>query len=616
MRRLYEPYADPLTRIVQGIRISWDPAIVAMKYGHGNRGVVWSPCSRFIAIGDIGVFGAKIQILDAATLGQVKSLMPQEGYTLSFTFSAGGSLLTRLSGMPTEIISWDLQTGVPVSTISPEKVGRERDCQGGSAYHEEQEKSTQLAVSVTYSGCGTMFGVLFRCSKRHDVANIITYDALSSTSLGDYPIERPFVDMIWTHDKSIRFATFRPGSITVREVGFVSAEHPATEGESLPTPNNFDPSNTFLFLPTISRLAFVSENAIFVWDTQHSKLLPSPMGIEQPTEMTFSSDGRFFACATHGPEIYLWKDSPAGYTFYQKITSSIRGRHPLLSPDGRSILAFGSVAFQLWRTTDPTIPLRSIPAQDIQNAEPFVLGFSPDESLVAAARLDKNTATVLDLRSGVPRLTINAGIGIRGLRVAGNTVVVVGDGKVVTWNLPQRDHALDVTVNINDSIRATILSPLSRSTSLPSTSISSDLRRIAVAGHTGLSIYDVTTGKYLVGASVPVAMPWFTPDGRGVWSHNSHGRLVGWEIVGDSESNSLKMESLRPNWYPQSECPWTPPRGHNITEDGWMLDSNGKRLLWLPPHWRSEEKSRMWSGRFLAFLHHELPEPVILEVLE
>ena len=85
------------------------------------------------------------------------------------------------------------------------------------------------------------------------------------------------------------------------------------EVESLPTPDNFDPSKPFLFLPTHSRLAFVFEGAVFVWDTQHSKLLLNSVDVGQYWEgMTFSSDSHFFTCGTVGPEVYLWKESPTG----------------------------------------------------------------------------------------------------------------------------------------------------------------------------------------------------------------------------------------------------------------------------------------------------------------
>jgi len=606
-------------KIVQGVPMSWNPAITAVKFSHEIWHVVWSPCSRFIAID----CGTETQILDATTLGRVKSLAQQRFWSHFLTFSGESRLLTRLDKHPEEFISWDLQTGVPASVISSDEVERGRRYPGD---YQEQRVNTQEAISITYSGCGTMFGVLF---KRCNVAVIITYNVLSSTSMGYYPVERLVVDVIWTHDKSIRFATFGSGSITIWEVGFV-LEHPATVVESLPTPNNFDPfdqfswdpQRQFLFLPTCSRLAFIECRSVFVWDARHSKLLLSCGDIEYPDDdkMTFSSDGRFFACGNSSPVIYLWKDSPAGYTFHQRLVSSICSPHPLLSPDGQSIIAFLNWDLQLWRTTDPTSPLFNGPAWDHQSTEDFVLEFSPDQSLATAARLGDNTATVLDLRSGVPRLMVDVGVKIYGLRVDECIVVVVGEGKIVTWNLPQRDHALNTTMNINDSIRTTIFDHLSHKFHpSPSASISPDFNYIAIKGYGEesqcLHIYDMTTGRYLTSIDAHWCQVWFSPDGRELWSPSAR-EPGGWAIVKDSESNFLKMESLGPTRCPPGEYPWTPPHGYEITNDGWVSNPNGKRLLWLPPHWRSNEFYRMCSGRFLAFLRGELLEPVILEVLE
>jgi len=617
VRRFYEPYAYPLTRIVQGVPMSWDPVIVAAKCSLQIWRTVWSPCSRFIAIDCF----TEIQILDAATLKRVKSLTVQQGRPLLLAFSVDSRLLTRLSVEPEAFISWDVQTGVLASITYPERGGWEQSYPGGSLYDQDQEEDPGVALSITHSGCGMIFGVLF---ERRDVAVIVTYNNLSSTSIGYHPVERPVTDIIWTHDKCIRFATFGLRSITVWEVGF-TLEHPATVVESPPTPNNFDPSKEFLFLPTLSRLAFVLENAISVWDARRSKLLLSYVEIGWPVWMTFSSDGSFFACA-HGSEIHLWKDTPTGYTLHQKLMSSARHCETLLSPDGRSILAFRDLILQLWHTADSTTPLPSVPTKGFQDTQSFVFGFSPDKSLAATARFGDNVTTVLDLKSGIPRLTIDVGMKIYGLRAAGSTVVVVGEGKIVTWNLPPRDSALNTTANINDSIRTTIFdhSPFLGSPLRPSASISPDLNYIAVAGavvekSVGLNIYGMTTGKCLATVRSPSHwgyMPWFTPDGREVWRRSFFSRLQGWAIVKDDESDLLKMECLESSRHPPEGCPWTSPRGHKSTSDGWILNSNGKRLFWLPPHWRSHEEDNMWNGRFLAILHYGLPEAVILEVLE
>jgi len=605
-------------RVVQGVSMSWDPVIVAAKFPPAVGPIAWSPCSRFIAISS-GWY-TEAQILDAATLERVKSLSSQRGNTWSLAFSAGGRLLARISSSPAVLTIWDLQTGVPASVISLEQVEREQCYPEGSFYHQERKEDPQAAVSITYSSCETMFGVLFR---RRDIAEIITYDVLSGISIGHCSVKMPFANVIWTHDKHIRFATFAPGSITIWELGFIS-EHSAVEVGSLPIPNNFVPSNQFRFLPTLSRLAFVLENAVFVWDAQHSKyLLSSAVGTESYRSMTFSSDGRFFVCNTAISEFCLWKDSPTGYALHQKLISNIGSLNLHLSPDGQLIIAFNSSDLQLWHTTDLTTPLSSAPAQAFQYPGPFVLGFSPDESLAAVATLMGNTVTVLDLRSGVPQLTIDAGMKIYGLRVAERIVVVVGEGKIITWNLHQRDRALNATVNTNDSIRTTIFDHSSLPNVLIHAAISLDFSRIAIVeprmAELGdrISIYDMTTGKHLTGAQSKGWLPWFTPDGCEVWCSIAD-KVEGWAIVMDRESNLLNMKSLGPPRHRQEGCPWTSFRGYRIMDDGWVLNSNGKRLLWLPPHWQLmlNDHLRIWGERFLALLHSPLPEAVILEVLE
>ena len=64
---------------------------------------------------------------------------------------------------------------------------------------------------------------------------------------------------------------------------------------------------------------------------------------------------------------------------------------------------------------------------------------------------------------------------------------------------------------------------------------------------------------------------------------------------------------------PQGVLPWQSSRDYQVTDDGWVT-SSGKRLLWLPHHWRSGWMTRKWSENFLALLHGELPAPVILDL--
>ena len=61
--------------------------------------------------------------------------------------------------------------------------------------------------------------------------------------------------------------------------------------------------------------------------------------------------------------------------------------------------------------------------------------------------------------------------------------------------------------------------------------------------------------------------------------------------------------------------PWKSSRGYQITNDWWILDPEGKRLLMLPAAWQFHgEEQCVWKEQFLALLSGQLPEPVILEL--
>lgn len=453
---------------------------------------------------------------------------------------------------------------------------------------------------------------------------ISTYNLISRTHVYSHQVsEGRIVAPIWTRGQCLRFVAVKPGSITVWEVEFALI-HTLVEVESLPAPDDVNCSEGSLFLPALSRLAFTLHGAVLVWDAQDSRILLNFPGANQSTRMSFSPDGRFFACGTIGLGVYLWKDSPLGYTLHQTVISSVRGViSPLISPSGGSIVVLSHSAIQLWHTANPILSAPSVPTRSVDRAN-SILEFSPDETLAAVARLRETTATVLDLKSGDPRLTVNAGMEILGLRVTRSAIVVVGEGKVVTWDLPAEDCGPNATVNVKDSIRTAKLhySPHPHPPLVSYTSISPDFSRVATVwdtkgGSEGLNIYDASTGKYLVGTTTTKQgyMPWFTLDGREVWCVEGQS-AEGWTIVEDGESGVVKLEPQAPTALPSGGFPWRSPLGYEVTTDGWVLSPGGKRLLWLPDHWRSDETYRAWGGQFIGLLHRGLQEAVILELDE
>jgi len=122
--------------------------------------------------------------------------------------------------------------------------------------------------------------------------------------------------------------------------------------------------------------------------------------------------------------------------------------------------------------------------------------FTPDGMLAVVAKQREETVTVLNLKSGVPQLTIDARMEVHGLRVIGNTVVVICDKKVITWNLPAGDCVSGARVGLEDSRREVDLYNL-RKTLINGASISPDSRHIVISDLEKLFIYSASTGKLL-----------------------------------------------------------------------------------------------------------------------
>jgi len=585
--KLYESHASPLTRIVQGQPTSWNPNIATKRTSSEIHAITWSPCSRLIAIA-YSIYPTIIEVLDAMTFKQ-NICFRSSDQLQCLTFSPDTHLLTCVERNAVNLISWDLQTGVSVSTISL-----------------EFEKGT--IKSLTYSPCGTMVGVL---SLSAGTAMICAYNILSGTNVCSHSVQGPVLYKIWTDGENLQFATFEPGTITMWEVGFIS-KHSAVKVKSLPIPDDFDPSTEYIFLPTLSWLGYRLEDTVSVWDAQHSKLLPG-FDVEVFWNISASSNGHFFACGTDDREVSLWKESPTGYILHQYIifgfTTFFLSPQPHISPDGESIVVSYGSTIQLFHITDSFIEV-------FRSAEPFIVEFSPGESLAVTAREGDSRAVVLDLKSSVPQLTIDTDTEIYCLKIAGSSIVVVGDGKIVTWNLPERSNILNARVNTNDSVQTTTFdcSPLSRLTPKSSVSMSPDSGYIATVGQIfdSLKIYEISTGKCVTSVETMGERLWFTPDGQEVWCKTNDG-VKGWVIV---KSDLLEQAELQPTQHQPKGCPWKPSDCYEVTHDGWVLSSSGKKLLWLPPHWQSNEMHRQWSGQFLALLHPDLPEIVILEFPE
>ena len=242
------------------------------------------------------------------------------------------------------------------------------------------------------------------------------------------------------------------------------------------------------------------------------------------------------------------------------------------------------------------------------------------------ARQKDTKATVLDLESGLPWSTIYTNE-VYGLRAVGSTVVVINDKQVSTWDLLEQDSPLRYYSDerasrwgrlerkaIEGSTREVIHTKTLTENGVVAASVSLDFRYVALIVGDGdeaqsLRVYNLSTGEETDTVMEGGMSLWFEPGGHNVWVGTGSGAKV-WKISQDGtalEAHAGNIEDLE-------ESPWQSSLGYKVTNDGWILDADGRRLLMFPPSWQLEAVWRVWSGRFLALLHGSLPTPVILEL--
>ena len=622
VRKLYESYAQPFARVVCGLPASWDLNTATTKYLHKIEQAVWSPCGRFIAV----AFQNTTLILDSVTLQKLQTLKFERqlvgNITQALCFSPDCLVLTRFghhndqSEWQPFVVNWDLQTGGVISVI--ERPPEDHD--PGKAY-------------ITYSTNGKTVGVLYQ---RSDTTATLTTISIYNVSSGIYThdvyhhatenthwptliqpeSEYPWCG-IWTYGEFLRFTTVTPTGASIWEVEFVPGAT-LTEVGSLPFPDDMKPAVlaaesehvNVQFHPALHRLFLFRSwglGGLLVWDAREFKTLLHCTNIEFTPQMTFSSDGRLFACPTFKKEVYLWKESSTGYVLHGMFTPSDQHIPPLLSPNGELLFTHDGSITRLWHTNSFTAAPSTtlLPSQRIEN---FVLDFLLDRSLAVVARQGDDTVAILDLKPGVPRWTIDAGMRIRGLRVIGETIAVIGEERVTGWDFPGGTIFPGNRMGVKDSI---FMIPFRRKDAVAA-SISFDLGYIAfINRRKSLEVYNTSAGTNTFFHRFGSAL-WFLPDSHDIGLLPNENRAEVQIIT--TQDTVLKKMPLGDIEYGQWGCPYGSSRGYKFTNNGWIISPSGQRLLMLPPHWQADLEGRVWSGQFLALLHGTLSEVVILEL--
>ena len=568
---------------------------------------VWSPCNKFIAIAQDGT--SAVYILDSMTLQQLQILRPPQGTSTQhgvLIFSPDSQILTYSgpSHLDQElfVVSWDLQTGGIV----------------GINKWQVSVQDIVATPSITYSTDGKMVGVF--CQPLDSAARIFICTVASNKYTTSHSLSAgvQLPGNIWTFGGSLRFATADRVTITIWEIGFAPGATPI-EVKTLPAPESLADCKRIgvHLLPSLYRLAIVYRDKVLMWDAWNSKFLLQHTGTGFGSKMSFSPNGHFFACKTSRSEIYLWRESSNGYILCKVLLSGAVYSTPLFSQNGGSIAMFGSHTIQLWWTKNFTNPTSSSLIRVPQGAGSFVLDFSPDGMLAAVAVQKADLVKVINLKSGAPQLTIDVGMEVYGVRVTGGSIVIIGDCKVVAWNLPTGSCVPGLRVGPEDSSWTTNLSSQQDCSGIIHASASPDCDHVAFIMENpinNLCVYSVSTGELLSDHLLVTReiMSWFDQGGYNVWCAKDQYSADTCRVGGvDTLELQVHTAGLK---HPLPRYPCGSSHGYQVTDDWWVLGPDGRRLLMLPPPWASDLVCWMWKGQYLVLLYRGLSEPVILDL--
>jgi len=447
-----------------------------------------------------------------------------------------------------------------------------------------------------------------------------TYDVLEGTPLFRGEILSqfdPWLGAHWAHEDSLRFATsFKAGrklAINIHQLQPLSTP-------SLPMVESFlvpPHDGEFSFSPVSFHASFVTMTEIAILDVRDSKILlqiRAARPLYKPPGR-FSPDGCLFACGTLGNEIYIWKKTSTGYV----PGSSLEPRLPFegfsFSPTAVSVLTWGPGGVQLldnhFRFPSPD---RTAPHHH-HNCGDHLVAHSKDGTRIATGRRGDSVVTVLDLLSDAPQRSIDTAMRILDIGIVDNVIVVADTRELVSWH----PEAGEIIRSAYGAIVAETAVVSTDPDVVEHFTLSTDCSWVAFTIERTVFLYDVQAQRILnkFAMEYDVVDIRFSPCGRQLclildddfYDHqdNTRDRALSetgeeWRIVNVTENTWSRGGLFPPHEYCFQQ------------ESGWIEDSGGRKLLWLPPNWRMTScLDTRWTGDFLALVDARHPEPIIVK---
>jgi len=558
----YSQRPCPSPRVVIGTPDSWDDSTASISTTHSDyKSSNWSPCGNFVTVvtgGNVEVRGALALNL-LSTLRSTTSIRPEDG----LSYSPDGHSLACCSD--TAIIIWDTQTGGVV---------REIDC-------EVDGDGSELVWSLD----GNMIGILspLKLSRLTSKLTVRVYEVMSGTMQSSGTAKSRGRGLLWAHDKSFLVMTKTNNSqdsmIDIYEVGCTSA---LTRVEQFHFQSCYDfgafsPTAYRISITTIQYQKKGSKNhkqaELLILNVHNSEVLLRELG--QHEYVAFSPDGNSFA-AFIGGKISIWRYTSGCYTRWREL--QLAPVYKLqFSPTSLSILYHSGPLLHVLHLDHspaaPTIESCATPCGTLLDAFPplgtYILTVHRGESVI--------TITNLLPQNPSPSQFIDTGLGILGMVLTGNVLLVRDSDTVVAWLLTEEGVVSGTfgkrRVDCSDSLwkmpsqahPGTFRHPNWWNDEDDGYDLIFSIRdEIAAIGRDGdpICFYHIKTGEILkLDKQYPGVLNNFTSSGCDLYHH--------------------------------SLCQYhkTPKRSLPVLEttlvDGWVKDPEGKHRVWLHHRWRS-----------------------------
>jgi len=502
-------------------------------------------------------------------------------------------------GSDFSLVIWDIQTGVVIKDI---KVGHLNKI----AFSWDQWK-----IALT------------------DGDTFCVYDGLKGAPVCEGTFPSPFYYWLgahWTQEGSLWLAASNKtdGNHTIDIFKLRLTPNPLLHVvESFPVPP-YD--GKFSFCPISFHAAFVNDYDIVILDVRGSKILLQIKGTKELSyrQGDFSADGRLFACKTDNHELSVWWNVPSGgYLPWSTLRPRLSFYGFRFSPTGTSILTWGYEGVQ---ALDPNDRLNSrlnllSPNQvwSLDQHRNLLVAYSTDVPQIVTAWQWDSVITVLHSRRGTPKRSIDAEMEILDIKIINGAVFAVGTDQLRGWDLEK--GAIADTSAYNVSMATLDKIPFGRP---EFAALSNDGSRVALAARNTVFLPNATTQGFVerVVDSL-IARIRFSPDGHQLWAALAR---PSFPLPGSQTNYSFVKLELEDDWRPSNvelfECDrsWVStfrsPRGFHVGRGSeWVVDSEGRKLLWLPPSWRvKDELDAKWDGNFLAFVGDNHRVPIIIEL--